>query len=331
MKILITGGMGEIGRPTVNWLLSHGHEVRVLDLHVPEPIPNVECHAGDITNFAALPPLMDGIEGIVHLAAYRHPSLAPNPEMFRVNCLGTMNVFKAAVDAGVRRIVCASSINALGYNFGRKFPEGQLRYFPIDENHPTYTTDPYSFSKQVIEDIGAYFWRREGMTSMFLRFPAVYNLNIPGPSVLKDFVTGCYMHTVSLSATTEPARTKRVRALIAEFEQRAAAGQWETEFAPSFPDAAVMFGRSNFWTSLDVRDAAQAIEKSLLADVKGCHPLYITDANNFVNLPTRDLVALFFPEVTEWKRDVQRTESLVSIERARDLIGFEPQYPFKME
>ena len=34
MRILVTGGMGEVGRPTVEWLLSHGHEVRVLDLAI---------------------------------------------------------------------------------------------------------------------------------------------------------------------------------------------------------------------------------------------------------------------------------------------------------
>ena len=139
--------------------------------------------------------LMDGIEGVVHLAAYRHPSMAPNPEMFRVNALGTMNVFRAAADAGIKRVVCASSINALGYNFGIKFPPGQLQYFPIDEAHPTFTTDPYSFSKHVIEDIGAYFSRREGVASVFLRFPAVYDLNAPGPSILRDFVNACYAQT----------------------------------------------------------------------------------------------------------------------------------------
>lgn len=330
MNILVTGGLGEVGRPTIKWLLAHGHTVRVLDLHISAPLPGAECHAGDVTDFATLPPLLADIEGIIHLAAYRHPSLAPNPEMFRVNCLGTMNIFKAAVDAGIRRIVCASSINALGYNFGRTFPDDQLQYFPVDEDHPPFTTDPYSFSKHVIEDIGAYFWRRAGVTSIFLRLPAVYDLSTPGPSILKDFVTACYLQTASLLATTEPARTKRAHAIIADFEQRAASGQWETEFDLTFPDAALMFGRSNFWTSLDARDAAQAIEKSLLADIQGSHILYVTDPHNFVGLPTHELAALFFPQVTAWKHTVQGTEALISIARAQALIGFAPQYPFKM-
>ena len=328
MKILVTGGMGEIGKPTVQWLAARGHAVRVLDLRVPEPIPGVDCREGDVTDLEALRAALDGIEGVVHLAAYRHPSMASNSEMFRVNALGTMNVFHAAAEAGIRRVVCASSINALGYNFGIKFPPGQLQYFPIDEAHPTFTTDAYSFSKHVIEDIGAYFWRREGIVSVCLRFPAVYDLNAPGPSILMEFVDACYKQTTEVLALPEPARAARVREIVADFERRAASREWEAKFDLSFPDGAVMFGRSNFWTSLDVRDAAQAIEKSLLRDIEGSHAIYVTDTHNFVGLPSRELAAVFFPEVTTWKRPVEGTEALVSIERARALIGFEPRYPY---
>jgi len=328
MKILVTGGMGEIGRPTVQWLLAHGHEVRVLDLRVESPVPGAECHEGDINDFALLRSLMQGIEGIIHLAAYRHPSMAPSQEMFRVNVGSTFNVFQAAAETGVKRVVCASSINALGYNFGVKFVPHQLRYFPIDEDHPIHTTDPYSFSKQMIEEIGAYFWRREGITSLFLRFPAVYDLNALEPSILKAFVVECHKQTTEILVMPELARAERVRAITSDFERRASAREWETKFDLTFPDGAVMFGRSNFWTSLDVRDAAQAAEKGLLADYEGSHAVYVTDAHNFVGLLTKDLVTVFFPEVTLWKTPVKGTETLVSIEKAQSLIGFEPQYPF---
>ncbi|MBN2005040.1 MAG: NAD(P)-dependent oxidoreductase [Anaerolineae bacterium] len=329
MKILVTGGMGEIGRPTVQCLLAHGHKVRVLDLRVETPIPGAECHAGDIGDFALLCGLMHGIEGVIHLAAYRHPSMAPSQEMFRVNVGGTFNVFQAAAETGVQRVVCASSINALGYNFGVKFVSNQLRYFPIDEDHPIYTTDPYSFSKQMIEEIGAYFWRREGITSLFLRFPAVYDLNAPGPSILKAFVVECHKQTAEVLAMPEPARSQRARDITTRFEQKAAEHEWEAKFDLSFPDGAVMFGRSNFWTSLDVRDAAQAAEKGLLADYEGSHAVYVTDTHNFVGLPTKDMAAVFFPEVTQWKKPVKGIGTLVSIKKVQNLIGFEPQYPFK--
>jgi nucleoside-diphosphate-sugar epimerase len=329
MKILVTGGMGEIGRPTAQRLLAHGHEVRVLDLHITEPIPGVDCRAGDVTDFATLREHVAGMDGVLHLAAYRHPSIAASQEIFRVNVGGTFNVFQAAVEAGVRRVVCASSVNALGYNFGVTFPEGQLRYFPIDEDHPLYTTDPYSFSKQMIEQIGGYFWRREGVSSLFLRFPAVYDLYAPRPSILKGFVLACHGQTAEVLALPEPTRTDRARAITSDFERRASAREWELAFDLTFRDGAVMFGRSNFWTSLDVRDAAQAAEKGLLVDYEGSHAIYITDARNFVGFPSEELVRIFFPEVTARKKPLDGVETLVSIEKARNLIGFEPQYPFQ--
>jgi nucleoside-diphosphate-sugar epimerase len=330
MHILVTGGMGEVGRPTVMALLEHGHTVRVLDLSVSDPIPGAECRAGDVTDFAQVQACMDGMEGVVHLAAYRHPGLAPEPRIFAVNVGGTFNVFRAASDAGIKRVVCASSINALGFNFGITFPEGQLRYFPIDEAHPTHTTDPYSYSKQMIEQVGAYFWRREGVTSLFLRFPAVYDLNTPEPSMLMDFVSMCRHQTAEVMALPEPERAQRVRAIVADFERRARAREWEIGFDLYFPNAFIMFGRSNFWTSLDVRDAAQAVEKGLLAGYEGSHAVYVTDTHNFVGLPSRDLVEVWFPDVRTWKHPVAGTEALVSIDQARALIGFEPDYPFTL-
>jgi nucleoside-diphosphate-sugar epimerase len=328
MHILVTGGMGEIGRPTVQWLLDHGHSVRVLDLTIDAPIPGADCRAGDVTDFVGLGEAMDGVDAVVHLAAYRHPGLAPEHRLFQVNVGGTFNVFRAAADAGIRRVVCASSINVLGYNFGTQFLPGQLQYFPIDEAHPTYTTDPYSFSKHCIEEIGAYFWRREAITSVFLRFPAVYDLNSATPSILADFVETCHRQTAEVMALPEPQQRERVRGIIADFEARARAREWEIGFDLGFPDAFIMFGRSNFWTSLDVRDDAQAIERGLLADIEGSRAVYLSDTHNFVGIPSRDLVEVWFPDVTTWKRPVEGTESLVSIDAARALLGFEPAFPF---
>lgn len=329
MRILVTGGMGEVGRPMVQWLLDKGHEVRVLDLSCSAPIEGAECRTGDVTDFEALHDHVAGMEGVIHLAAYRHPSMAPEPALFHVNVDGTFNVFRAAIDAGIQRLVCASSINALGYNFGISFTKEQLRYFPIDEEHPTRTTDPYSFSKQMIEQIGHYFWRRAGVSSLFLRFPAVYDLNAPGASILRDFVEGCRKDTAAVMALPEPQRSQRVQAIIDDFEARAGSGEWEAKFDLSFPDGHIMFGRSNFWTSLDARDAAQAAEKGLLANVEGSHAVYVTDDRNFVNIPSRDLVKVWFPNVTTWKDPVTGTNSLVSIDRARALIDFEPHFHYQ--
>ncbi len=101
----------------------------------------------------------------------------------------------------------------------------------------------------------------------------------------------------------------------------------DLRIADPLPGAA-MFGRSNFWTSLDVRDAAQAAEKALLADYEGSHAVYVTDAHNFVGFLSEELARIFFPAVTARKKPLNGMDTLVSIEKARQLFGFEPQYPF---
>jgi len=86
-----------------------------------------------------------------------------------------------------------------------------------------------------------------------------------------------------------------------------------------------MFGYSNFWASIDARDSAQAIELGLTADYEGSHPLWVNDSHNSAGVPTQALAELFYPDVP-LKRDLVGTESLVSIDRARELLGFEPEY-----
>jgi hypothetical protein len=135
----------------------------------------------------------------------------------------------------------------------------------------------------------------------------------------------------------EPQRRQKVNELISEHEARAQARMFETKFmldnSPEtnvmIEDLAIMFGRSNFWTSLDVRDAAQAAEKGLLADYESSHEVYVTDDQNAVGLPTQELAEVWFPEVTNWKRPLSGTETLVSINRVRELIGFEVKYHYR--
>jgi hypothetical protein len=97
---------------------------------------------------------------------------------------------------------------------------------------------------------------------------------------------------------------------------------------PPPPEMMLAWGRTDFWAILDSRDAAQAIEKSVTADYEGAHALFISDSQNSVGLPSRDLVTYCFPDVKKWKHPVKGSETLVSIDKARSLIGFEPEYSF---
>jgi nucleoside-diphosphate-sugar epimerase len=293
----------------------------------------------DITDYGSLRGHVRGMEGIVHLAAIPWPGGAPGQEIFDINCRGTFNVYQAAADEGVRRISCASSINALGFNYGTV--PFAMQYFPVDEEHPTYSTDPYSFSKNVTEEIAGYFWRREGISSVNLRLPGVYEVHAERMERMMRFATRFQQAVEELLAQPEERRRERVCSAIAKYDafrpelsqpvsREEMRARWRAY--RDDPDMILLFGgfgRSNFWASIDARDAAQALEKGLLADYEGSHPLFVNDDENAAGIESETLVRTFFPDVTERKHPLQGAETLVSIEKARALIGFEPEYPIR--
>jgi len=336
MRILVTGGTGNVGRATVQRLIEHAHQVRVIGRSPNVAIEGADYRQCDIADFQCLRDNVRGMEGIVHLAAIPYPAGAAGQEVFRVNCTGTYNVYRAAADEGIPKIASASSINALGYNYGMKsFP---IEYFPIDEEHPTFTTDSYSFSKQIVEDIGDYFWRREGLSSVNLRLPGVYELTQGRQERVQHFVALFQEAFDALMSLSDIERRERVQRAVAkldatrpdrsrplpreEMRKRWAALREDPDLGLVFGG----FGRSNFWASIDARDSAQAFEKGLLAEYQGSHPLFVNDSHNATGIDSETLVQVFFPEVEARKHPLPGTKTLVSIDKARALLGFEPQY-----
>jgi nucleoside-diphosphate-sugar epimerase len=327
MKVLVTGGTGAVGRMAVARLIENGHDVTVIGRSPDIVIEGAQYKQCDILDFDCLTENIAGMEGVVHLAAIPNPGLGTGQEIFKVNCTGTFNVYRAAANAGIQRIVSASSINALGYNFGIK--RFTLSYFPMDEDHPSFTTDPYSFSKQVMEEIGAYFWRREGISSVFLRLPGVYEMTEERMERMQQFRAAAQQQYQDLLDMDEVERTEVVQGIIRQHDQLRAELAFESRenwrTMRQLPYARVMFGYSNFWASVDARDSAQAIEKGLLADYAGSYPLWVNDSHNSAGIPTETLASWFYPDVP-LKRRLEGTESLVSIDKARKLLGFEPEY-----
>lgn len=334
MRILITGGTGHIGKAITERLLENGWDVRVTDLAADVEITGAEYVQANILDYPDLLGTMRGCGAVIHLAAIPTPYLAPGHDVFQVNVAGTFNVFEAAAAIGIRRVVQASSINAMGafYNLGDIDPQ----YFPIDEKHPRLTTDPYSFSKQVVEDIGAYYWRREGISSLALRFPGVHARGYAETDDhlrRQNTIRSLLDNLLNQPESERQATIAAVKQQVLEFRQ-----QRPFEFRPDrhkgmtnglFDDP--LFGtavadRFNYWAFIDVRDAAQSLEKGLTADYEGDHVLFVNDTYNSLGYDSRTLIRLFFPDVSVFKNDLPGSSSLVSIERARALIGFEPEY-----
>jgi hypothetical protein len=334
MRVLITGGTGDIGTAVCKRLLKKGWDIHIIDQKEKSSLPEVSYAQCDIMDFEALKKQMQGCDAIAHLAAIRSPNIAPNQAVFRVNVAGTFNVYEAAAQAGIKRVVQASSINAIGcaWSIGEIYPQ----YFPLDETHPRTPTDAYSFSKQMAEDIAEYFYRREGISGTSLRFPWVYNREKHiDENSFEDIKStrGALQDLLELPPEARQARLETLQREVTayrktrplEYLQQHGTSPFDLEHEDPLWHV-YAFQRFDFWGSLDDRDAAQALEKSVTTSYSGSHPLFITSSQNSLGFNSKILAELFFPTVTTFKSELNDDESLFSNSRARDLIGFEAEY-----
>ena len=140
-EILITGGNGFVGRHVVSALLERGDSVRVLALPAEDTSTleewGVAVHRGDIRRPDSLAGPMAGVDRVLHLAALMDV-WRPMEEYRAVNVSGTENVCRAALAAGVSRVVHMSSSSVYGMALGR----------PADESFPLSPfPDPYPVTK----------------------------------------------------------------------------------------------------------------------------------------------------------------------------------------
>jgi UDP-glucose 4-epimerase len=169
-RTLITGGRGFIGVNLVQ-VLSPMWDVRVLDsLQRASPTGwsdgATDFRRADILEPETLEPVFSDISNVVHLAAYGSviESIARPDSNFAVNAQGTLNVLRASVDAGVRRLVFASTGGAL---IGDATP-------PVDECSLPKPISPYGASKLCGEAYCHAFAKSYGLETVCLRFGNVY-------------------------------------------------------------------------------------------------------------------------------------------------------------
>lgn len=86
--------------------------------------------------------------------------------------------------------------------------------------------------------------------------------------------------------------------------------------------------RFNLWTYIDARDAAQAIRRSLESNLTGAHVFGIANTNSLMRMPNDQMLDEVFPGTLR-KRPIEPNESLISIEKARRVLGYTPEYDWK--
>lgn len=148
-KVVCTGGSGRLGQYVVEDLEDHC-SLTVLDMK-PSKSEKAKFINASVMDYQDLVQAFKGQDAVVHLAAIPNPRTAPADVTFNTNVQGTWNVMQAAEEAGVKRVVVASSDASLGLHYNP--PGYQPQYLPMDESHPLRPIDFYSLSKEVTESI----------------------------------------------------------------------------------------------------------------------------------------------------------------------------------
>ena len=199
-RYLVTGGAGFIGSHVVDALVAKGHQVRVLDDLSSGRLENlagvndrIEFLEGDIRDRAMIAKAMQGVERIIHEAAWRSvPKSMSNPVgYFDVDTLAVAHLLDQAVKAKVQRAVCVSSSSVYG----------DTTKFPQAEGDPVHPVSPYGGAKLAGEVVCETYYRAYGLETVALRY---FNVFGPRQSLEDDYAVVIPKFIVSLMRGQSP-------------------------------------------------------------------------------------------------------------------------------
>jgi len=275
-NVLVTGGSGKLGKFVVRHLMEAGWSVTSVD-RVPHPDPTVSSTVVDLLDSGSVMDLMTGanerhekLDAVVHLAAIPAPGLQSDKATINNNFNSTLNVFMAARNAGIKKVVFASSETVLGLPFDTPPP-----YVPVDEAYEPRPESFYSLAKVLEERLASELCRWDPELSMLgLRFSNVIDpIEYPG---------------------------------FEDFQDDAMKRKW------------------NLWGYIDARDGALAVEKALEYQTPGFEPFIIASPDSVMRVTNQELLREVFPDVA-LRREISEHETLLGIEKAQTLLGFDPK------
>jgi UDP-glucose 4-epimerase len=165
MNILVTGGAGYIGSACIKKLSEEGHNISVVDNLssgrrelVPDSAKFFEL---DLAKDDLSSLFENDVDAILHMAAYKDAGASMfNLPLYSENITGTVRLLDEAVKKGIKQIIYSSS--ALTY--------GDVKYTPIDEQHPTIPVNYYGFTKLKCEELIEWYAKRYNFQYVNLRY-----------------------------------------------------------------------------------------------------------------------------------------------------------------
>ena len=200
-QVLVTGAAGRIGS-AFSRHAADCYRLRLTDRSVDGlqegPSRGHEAVAADIVDPEACRALCRGVDTVVHLAADPSPEANFYGSLLENNITGTYNVFRAAADAGCRRVVFASSIHAV---------VGHPPEQTVAPDAPVRPMNMYGVSKCFGEAVAACFAHAEGLSSIAIRigaYEAPWVRASPTPDWLRAYVSVRDMNQLLVRAIETP-------------------------------------------------------------------------------------------------------------------------------
>ncbi len=165
MRVLVTGGGGNLGSAVAPMLADAGHEPVLLD---SRPLQTqYESLQGDIRNPEHIRAATYGTEVVVHLAAILGIGAFTARDFYEINLTGSFNIWEAAAEARVRGVVFSSTMSIY------KPHDQPLRpgaFTVVDEETPPCPRDIYGYTKAAGEEMSRLYGRSHGIPSIALRY-----------------------------------------------------------------------------------------------------------------------------------------------------------------
>ncbi|MGC9668968.1 NAD-dependent epimerase/dehydratase family protein [Planosporangium sp. 12N6] len=170
-RLLVTGAAGNMGRLLRPLLRSPGRTLRLTDVvEIDDPVDGEETLVVDVTDAAAVAKACQDVDAVLHLGGISIE--APFDDILRVNVVGTHNVLQAAVNAGVSRVVLASSNHAVGfYRRSADVPAGGSE---LPDDLLARPDTFYGWSKAAVESLGALYHHRFGLDVVAVRIGSCF-------------------------------------------------------------------------------------------------------------------------------------------------------------
>src|SRR5213593_3744317 len=298
MRCLITGGAGFIGSHLVQHLVAAGHDVVVLDdlstgrrENLTPVADRIRLLVGSVTDVEMCGRAMEGVDCVLHHAAVTSVERSVREPLaaHEVNTTGTVNVLLATGDAGVRRVVFAGSTSAYG----------NPADLPNHEDDRTHPLSPYAASKLAAEQYCQAFQATYGLEPVVLRY-----FNIFGPR-------------------QDP--NSQYAAVVPRFITMALRGERPTIYGDGGQTRDFVYVANVVHANMLASRAPAAQVAGQVFNVGCGRSISVTELWRCI----QDLVGVDLEPVYVQGRAGEVRDSLASIDKARDLIGYQPVVSFE--